>query len=567
MTAEAMVIDFRKSAVPLHAVGGRQPFPETRLPRSGHDPRRGLHFPLPPGDAVVFQSRGKLSDESGAISVTFSFDREDKGGELVETWTRYFHLTVRRAEHEVVLTAYGHDLILGWRFSDGVEYTLEASWDCRVGLALRLNEAGHLVRQVACNLSWQPYRSRWMPIAIGGQLASTEPGKRDWHNTFHGWVTRFTCYTIARWAPGLPRISVSAGETGKHGSAVIPPASGITVLEVHNPPIQDSPIRFDLIPDRLGNFRRCRRMHPELEELYFGAPTAFAGLVNVTRYVAGLWAHCDYWPWPREIFTGRGDTLLTHIKRGETAGMCGGYAHTMEEILWALGVPARRTQVYGHSSFEAYDHTHDKWVCLEADPAGQPGYWESLEGVPLSIGEMVAINEEDLREPGTLQRRVRHVLLGVQLPGGAARRMNPEYMFRHCYTHIGFYKGDYLPERQRHSFWYIPAGRRLSHAEPWSPLRMQHLLDDWRPLYWSCDRVRVAAAWQRRGEILALRFSPFQAQFLAGYAVRVDDGPERHVGARFDWHLHPGVNRISVATRNRLGATGHPWRAVVHRGE
>jgi len=551
-------IDFRKSAMPRR--GERAPFPETTLPNTGFDRKRGLRFPLPEGAALAFPSAGRINDAAGSLSVAFSLDEGDAGGQIIQTWERYFKLSVG---NEIALTAYGHELKMAWTLKPGVAYTVEADWDCTVGLSLRLLEAGRMVRRHARNATWKPYGQRWYPIQIGGQLASTWPGKRSWEDLFTGWIVEVSCCGVPRHAPGVTRVPRRPEESGSDRG--IPRAAGITVLELHDPPILDSPHRFDLPPKRLANFRKCRREHPELAELYFGAATPLTGLRAVARHVAELWPHTDYWPWPREIFVERGDILLKHIKQGDTAGMCGGYAHTMEEALWCLGVPARRTQVYGHSSLEVYDHGHDKWICLEADPTCQTGHWEDVHGTPLSVGEMIAVNEEDLREPGAFQRNVRHLPLGSQFPTGGHNIPRPEKWFRYAYVLMGFYRGDYHGERRRPSSWYLPPNLLSERAEPYTPGHMQTLLDDWRPLYWSCDRVRVGPRWKEKGCTLSLRLRAFNVSMPDGFVARVDGGRRRKAKDAFEWRLHPGINRIEIRAAGKLGVEGHPWRAVLHR--
>ncbi len=240
--------------------------------------------------------------------------------------------------------------------------------------------------------------------------------------------------------------------------------------------------------------------------------------------------------------------------------MCGSYAHVMEEVLWALGIPARRTQVYGHWSLEAYDHTHDKWICLETDNAiGHAGVWLNLDGIPYSIGELIEILEEDRRQPGFLRKGVRHVPLGSQCPAGKIHNSDPESWCRLCYIQMGWFRRkdykDGLPVRYYHHA--IPSFRH-------TPARLQRHVSDWRQLYWSCDRVRVVANWRGARSAIRLRLTPFQAQFFRDYQLRLDGAISHQRGSLFTWRLHHGVNRLEIATRNALGTVGHPWRAVVH---
>jgi hypothetical protein len=62
---------------------------------------------------------------------------------------------------------------------------------------------------------------------------------------------------------------------------------------------------------------------------------------------------------------------------------------------------------------------------------------------------------------------------------------------------------------------------------------------------------------------LKLEAKPFQSQFFAGCELIVDDAKPVRIGTSYDWQFHPGLNRISLAAANRLGAKGHPWRMTV----
>jgi len=588
-------LDLRRGTGPEAAIGGAETFCDVPRPSEGFDSRCGLHWPLPAGKGLAFWNNGKMSDLRGALVVTFSVEGEDAGGLLVRGWGGYFRLSFERAEPscEAHLSAYGHHLRLAGPWQGVHEFTIRASWDAHVGMMLSLSDEKQTLGSVARNITWHAYQTRCVPIEIGGEVRDTRPEARIWDNAFTGCIRQVACYSLPVEPPGLPRTEAgpSAGQPssdlwtglqaadapglrasratprGQDAPGALPRvAEGLTLLELYDPPIVDSPLRFDVVPNRLENYAACRREHPEIVESCRGAKSAFEGLLTAARWVAGLWPHTNYWPWPRRIFEDRGDVLLRDIKAGNVVGMCGGFAHVMEEVCWALGVPARRTQVYGHSSFEAYDHTHDKWICLEADNHCHAGHWAGPDGVPYSIGEQIAILDRDAVEPGACSRLVRHVPLGCQAPVGQANVVNPEQWFRSCYIYMGYNRrNDYGDPEPAPSYWYMPPWYRPWTPDPAGSPGAKALVEDWRTMYWSCDRVRVTAEWAASSDRIELSLTPFQAQLLDGYRVVVDGRPAVHQEPRFCWRLHPGVNRLEIAVRTQLGATGHPWRAVVHR--
>ncbi len=131
----------------------------------------------------------------------------------------------------------------------------------RIGAFLHTGE--RLIGRVDRNVSWQPYRQQCIPVAIGGTVDEIRPGRARWRNTFTGWVQEVAAFSLPQEAPCA--IEAHLG-------------NGLTLLELHDPPVIESALRFDFIPDRLRNYRQCLRRHPELPELYFGAPNPFEGL-------------------------------------------------------------------------------------------------------------------------------------------------------------------------------------------------------------------------------------------------------------------------------------------------
>src|SRR5205814_1266506 len=110
--------------------------------------------------------------------------------------------------------------------------------------------------------------------------------------------------------------------------------------------------------------------------------------------------------------------------------------------------------------------------------------------------------------PGTLARRLRHHPLGSQNPSGPVHGEAIEDWYR-CYILMGWYKRkDYGQPEPPESYWYMPSWYRYEPPEPYTPAQNQHLLEDWRPMYWSCDRVRVQADWKDSGNAIRLQLTP-----------------------------------------------------------
>lgn len=557
-----------KSAVPERSFNEKLfPFEDTAFPSRGFDLRRGLRFPLEQGSSLVFQNDGKIMDLHGSLRISFSLNANDSGGQILESWGGYLRIFVEAAGEclEARVSAYGQQLRLLCPCLWERMLVLSFDWDNRTGLALSISEGKDVLKQTACNIKWHAYSQNCVPVSIGGRLESTRPGSRNWQNLFTGFISNVSAGNEAILPPGTPRIEACLSEP----SILMNLPASCTVLELHAPPVKESQFRFDSIPDREENLLNCQKLHPELSELYHGAENAFEGLRRVGLFVANLWPHTEYWPWPREIFEERGDRLLADIKAGRTAGMCGGYAHTMEEALWALGIPARRVQVMNHSSLEAYDHQHGKWICLETDPLlGFAGTWSDPEGNPYCIGELVELIDTERREPGILSRRLKHLPLGASVPGGIENARQPVATAREYYLRMGFARRkDYRDPAPPLWFHYAPPAMRVEIPGSRDTAQTHTTVDDWRELYWSCDQLSVDIKWHKDGSGLNLIIKPFQSQFSTGCELIVDDSAPVRAGTGYDWKLHAGINRISLSATNRLGAKGHAWRMTVFKAQ
>ena len=634
------------------------------LPTLGLHPLHGLRLPLEaPGEAAdaglcyaPVRAMPAWNDSQGCIQIAFNLIKGDQGGLLAQSWGGYLRIAAEVQGDRflaVKVHAYGHDMELHCPEIHGQSLIVQLDYHHRVGLAVTLlSELGIPLFRSDRNISWHAYHLRYIPLELGGHLASFRPeknGQRRWICKFHGELRWVKCWDLPQSCPGryastvtrlnaqssthghpapmlsgsipIPALATEPGSDAAHQQSSreasseanlkdrvagestnlqVPPHAraanpavaqpslqqpfhlgpfDLWFIRWHDPALIDSRYRYRALPDRESELHQAKGMIPELYDRYHQAKSPLEGLLSVGAMVSEMWPHTEYWPWPRAIFSDPGQVLFPKLKLGQIAGMCGGYAHVMEEALWSLGIPARRVQVANHSSFEAYDFGHDKWICLETDNGtGYAGVWLDDQEVPLSLGECIDLLEWDHALPGTLERRCQHRPLQAACPTQRINNPDPYQWFRFCYHHMGYYRrNDHLPATVApSSYWYATPSRRIWPMEPYTRSDSQHLVEDWRQLYWSTQRVKFSQApqWSLSSDqsqiSLQMKLEAFETCFADHLRISQDHQTSKltlpedpQAGVDWQWRLHPGLNELEIAVVNSLGAIGHPLRASV----
>jgi len=292
-----------------------------------------------------------------------------------------------------------------------------------------------------------------------------------------------------------------------------------------------------------------------------------------------MWPHSNYWPWPeddqRHIFWKRGHELLPDIESGKAGGMCGGYAHMMEEVFWSFGFDARRIQVRGHSSFEAYSNQLDRWIICDASYNKACHLLGGPDGGPVGAREVILAHERSEFDPTVLsefntliceQENLRAKTLDDAAHGYPGTQTNHYDSIGVAVNKTGQYgkrvstsRGDHT-----HAWYFMPCDRGFFSGE--SRVGKKNILvDDLDVLYPSRNRCKVTTAWKKKDAVLTLTCEPVGVTFFNYFELEIDGDVRRLKGKRFDWHLHDGVNHLSVRTVNKLGARGYPYSVMLHK--
>lgn len=552
-------LDLRQSIKPLLDPGAGRWHSQMKPPQANLDSRLGLQFPLNQG-GLSWESRKRISDRAGSLEIRFQLAERPADGQLLGAFGQYQPLLSLGGDRlKIHIYHWTTMLVVDWQMQ--TSYRLRMSWDHRAGITVHLSPSKGDDQRLHRRMTWQAFNQPIIPLTLGGSVLS-KARLGAWTGSFKGWISQLKLWDQPQDSPpdAMPPRVV---ETGPEVSP-LPAHAGVRLLQIHDPAVVESRHRCRSIPDRLVDLRKTRRV-AGLDELVKNSRDQMHLFAAVTYKVSRMWPHFHYWPWrdgmQRDMFWQRGHRMVRDIQAGEMAGMCGGFSHLMEELFWSLGVDARRVQVIDHSSFQAFSDQHNKWVILDASQNRNAHYFVDGQGVPLGVLDLIHRHRRRAWEENPFADVRAAVLqddLSVKLVDASA--------WVELYSFAGVGTGDpgvkqgqqphllWLPDHQR------PAASLFYRAMGSNAQSMTTLVDQPEDMFWSCNRVKVKLAWHQPGQILRVDARPVGVTFADGLEVRFDDQAWQRTAAQFKWILHPGVNEMSVRTRNLLSNRGHPWR-------
>jgi hypothetical protein len=542
---------------------------EMAAPEGDIDPKRGLRFPLKRG-GFMLASGGVISDAAGTLEIVFTPAAARPGGALVQAWGQYSPLIALTGEG-VSVNVYDAGFPLLVALEGEKRCLIRFTWHHDCGFTLTVQPQDKPAQVVRRRLAWKAYGQKYVPFSIGGTADKDSPRLRRWAPGVAGWVRSVRLWSEPQEVPGPIQVDVS----GEPIRLPFKPTANVKVLELDDPPIQPDPLGLVSLPHRsLDDLRKTREVGG-LDQVVRCCKNEIEVFSMLTWYVGSLWPHCNYWPWPpgetRWTFWKRGHELLPLIRAGEAGGMCGGYAHVMEEVFWSFGFDARRINVTHHSSFEAYSSMHDRWVICDASRNAQCHLLADDRGRFLNCGDIIR-RYEAAEHNGKALSDVRQMICReenlVPVPVSSPDAIQGTW-YVYAYDQMGLCmdKTHQLGRRtaaarpSRMAWYYRDCEREWAKAqalpagEP-EPVLVKNLDD----LYPSRNRVNVGLAWLKPGETLRVAAEPVGVTFFDTLIAAFDGGAEMPVKGRFAWKLHPGVNLLTVRTRNRLGAVGYPFK-------
>ncbi|MHC4872051.1 MAG: hypothetical protein ACYTFY_09415 [Planctomycetota bacterium] len=536
-------------------------------PEGEVDPRKGLAFPLRAG-GFAFHSGKYINDAAGHVEIVFRLKEVPDEVPLVQAWGQYEPL-IKLNSHGITAAHVG-ELKTAWQLD--TEYRLMFDWDNNSGVTLSIRGAGKKEQVKSRRCFWKAFRQAHMPFAAGGMASCSR--FKGWSGSFSGWIKKLVIDNTPQRIPGPS----AAARDGIKIKSPIPAAMGITLISIDDRPITPDPLKLDQLPDRLSDLRKTRKVC-KLDELTSHCRSELEIFSMLTWHLALLWPHSYYWPWnkdeQRQIFWKRGHEILPEIAEGRAGGMCGGYAHMMEEIFWAMGFDARRIQVRDHSSFEAYSCELDRWVICDASFNEACYLMSGPDKSPVGAREVIMAHEDAEHDIDALHGFDPLYCERENLKSGELFRKHRHYNDppARYYDHIGIalrktaqYGRDKAADRGDHSHaWYYQPWDRGHFTGKSTMGRNNQLVEDIDMLYPSRNRVEVKAEWLKKGEVLKLNLKPVGVTFFRHFEISINDKIKTQKEKQFKWQLNGGVNRLSIRTVNKLGCRGYPFSIKIYK--
>jgi len=548
-------LDFRKGVTPRGKAKKLSYHPRIEPPDKV-DKKQGLTFPLANG-ALAFESRDITTDKAGTLEIEFTLTEHPNEFELLHAFGQYPPLVQLNADG-LALKLYDNELLLKVPWQTKKQYKLQLCWDHRTGITLSLKPARGKAQTIQRRWTWQAFDQKYVILAAGGFFLG-RPVFTKWQNKFNGSIQ-----SLRIWAQPVEPIRPPVKVRDAKGKLPLVAHRDVQLVELHDPLIVDSPLRYNHIPGRLADLKKTRAKW-QLDELLSKCHDEISKFAVLTHHVSRSWPHYHYWPWPRNeqrhIFWKKGHEMHDPIRAGEFGGMCGGYAHVMEELFWSLGFEARRIQVDNHSSFEAWSNQFNKWVICDASMNHESHLYLDASSEPIGVSDLIRRNEQLEFDPNAMAG-VHH---GVCQPDGSMTPLRD--IWSQHYRYAGVRLGDPTTNFNNHPHaWYFQPAERAycneSNLKCGGKVTHVKRMED---LFWSCQRALVKLRWATPGKSINVAAEAFNVAHPDGFEYCVNNNTWRRTRGKFTWRLQGGVNQLQVRTRNKLGATGHAWSMTLWR--
>jgi hypothetical protein len=321
----------------------------------------------------------------------------------------------------------------------------------------------------------------------------------------------------------------------------------------------------------------------ELDQLVSAAASEFEAQVKLMRWAYTVPIgeldryHWDYRDLPQEQRDAAGRLVQQGPYQGRRRDKhCLFCNLTLIAACVAMGYPARWVNVstkhtYGHEVAEVWSNDFDKWVMFDATR----DYYlcDADSGLPLNLVEISQRLEALLPEPATWEFPVQHWLphgvLPEQLNVVCPQGDNPYPVFEPQVGSEDLILMGHLQMPSRSDFTSRP------HPLPW------RVSSNWGSDQFYCwysdvfprkrEYARHTCRWQdfnptlNQSQLFLCQHEVDQVRvevdtetpWFDCFLVQYDRGEWRQQSeAAWDWLLHPGLNRLRVKTRNRVGVCG-----------
>jgi transglutaminase-like putative cysteine protease len=339
----------------------------------------------------------------------------------------------------------------------------------------------------------------------------------------------------------------------------------LRVVSFHNDVIRSTSMPFEYenpLHPRLAALRRDYK----LDELVAGAPTETEKLVRVRDWVAHQWKfkapETYYPPWDA-------NEILEH-----RCGFCVQYAIVMMQCAISLGYQARfvfghNPGAYdggGHEVCEIWSNEHRKWMFFDVNQNWF--YMNPRAREPLSMLEVHDLIRKTYYANGLSTPEIA-VCYGTNMvpsppPAGFEQHFTngsytvpTRWLFVNYVPRNNFLAQPYPQPKTQGTHWDWSEYWRWEDGTTPKQWQYRNFTDRRSDVAWTINQVRFDATPQPEPNELSVRMGTF-TPFFKTFQIKADQTPWQDSPAKFAWHLHPGLNRLEMRTRNTSDVTGPP---------
>lgn len=374
---------------------------------------------------------------------------------------------------------------------------------------------------------------------------------------------------VARVGPDEP---LARARNYRRVEEVLPPGQAldpaqdlhVVVEHVHNEEIVNSSRRFRYQTHDEPRLHELRRKY-RFDEVVAPATTEFEAMVLLRNWARSQFRRNDFQP-DLDQFDALAYLDRNWRDRGEAHNRtihldpCEFFPLLCAQVLVSMGYTARLVSLNDHGNVEVWSNQFRKWVVLDAEL----NLHYEKDGIPLNMVEL--LEENYAEKPSRVE-----IIRGEQTSGDENTTMvflklevlpvETALKWYNAPLDVVTLRNDWM---SNHYFRGHPARSdlssliyldpRVTETIPFSK-RLRPVTARKEDAYWTLNQTEILAR-PLAGDEVDLGFRTVTPNFQC-FEIAVDGGtPTRSPAPTFRWHLHQGVNTISVRTINQFGVAG-----------
>ena len=339
------------------------------------------------------------------------------------------------------------------------------------------------------------------------------------------------------------------------------------VLEIDNPPIKYSSIKWEWEPWNRPEFKELRERE-NTDRLVKDSLTDFDAQVNLLDYATKRWR----WVSPMPEYPGWDAlSIADRIDNLGGGGMCIQFNLFLGGLCMAYGWQARLVNIVGHEVCEIWNDEFGKWIYLDASYVNHYAY-DPKTAEPLNMLELHNLYLDMYFPDHPINWMTDHTgTKKFEEDKQPVKRGSHEYPPK--VGHNGLTHAAFMRIMPRNNYYEKPWPRPLSHGSSWwpwdgyinwyddrTPPKRQYSWHTDRPrdMWPDLNKVHIDATQGFGNDRLFLRFETYTPNFCH-FEINCNDREWVRLDSdHWTWFLGSGRNMIKVRAVNKLGAKGKP---------